>query len=159
MKYETLLNTLDKICEEAPDNFVSYKVDKDNIESLNQTRSKAFIHLYLKVKCGMTSFLERHDFITEGTQDGGVDAYHIDRENKKIYLIQSKFKTTKNKFEKSKITANDLIRMEVQRILKGEEKDSRGNPFSAKIKKFQNEYSKISDQAYYKYLVIILGNL
>jgi hypothetical protein len=159
MKYETLLNTLDKICEEAPDDFVSYKVDKDNIESLNQARSKAFIHLYLKVKCGMTSFLERHNFITEGTQDGGVDAYHIDRDNKKIYLIQSKFKAAKDKFEKWKITANDLIRMEVQRILKGEEKDSRGNPFSAKIRKLQNEWSKISDQAYYKYCVIILGNL
>ena len=159
MKYETLLNTLDKICEAAPDNFVSYKVDKNNIESLNQARSKAFIHLYLKVKCGMASFLERHDFITEGTQDGGVDAYYIDRENKKTYLIQSKFRTTKDKFEKGKITANGLVRMEVQRILKGEEKDSRGNPFSDKIRKFQNEWSKISDQAYYKYFVIILGNL
>ncbi|MFZ3065361.1 MAG: AIPR family protein [Nitrospirota bacterium] len=159
MKYETLLNTLDKICEEAPDNFVSYKVDKNNIESLNQARSKAFIHLFLKVKCGMMSFSERHDFITDGTQDGGVDAYYIDRENKKIFLIQSKFRTTKDNFEKKKITANDLVGMEVQRILKGEEKDSRGNPFSTKIRKFQNEWSKISDQAYYKYSVIILGNI
>lgn len=159
MKYKILLNTLDKICEEAPDNFVSYRVDKNNAEALNQARSKAFIHLYLKVKCGMASFSERHNFITEGTQDGGVDAYHIDRENKKILLIQSKFRTTKNNFEKKKITANDLVRMEVQRILKGEEKDSRGNSFSGKIKKFQEQWSKISDQAYYKYCVIILGNL
>ncbi len=159
MKYEILLDTLDKICEEAPDSFVSYKADKEDVESLNRARSKAFIHLYLKVKCGIASFLERHDFITEGTQDGGVDAYHIDRENKKIFLIQSKFKATKDKFEKSKITANDLIRMEVQRILKGEEKDSRGNLFSTKIKKFQSEWARISDQAYYKYYVIILGNL
>lgn len=159
MKYETLLNTLDKICDEAPDNFVSYKVDENNPESLNQARSKAFIHLYLKVKCGLASFLERHNFITEGTQDGGVDAYYIDRENKKLYLIQSKFRTTKDNFEKKKITADDLVSMEVQRILKGEEKDSRGNSFSAKIKKFQNEWSKISDHALYEYLVIILGNL
>ena len=159
MKYETLLNTLDKICEEAPDKFVSYKTDKSNIDSLNQARSKAFIHLFLKVKCGMASFLERHNFITDGTQDGGVDAYYIDRENKKIFLIQSKFRTTKDNFEKKKITANDLVSMEVQRILKGEEKDSRGNSFSGKIKTFQSEWSKISDQAYYKYCVIILGNL
>lgn len=159
MKYETLLNTLDKICEEAPDNFVSYKVDKSNIESLNQARSKAFIHLFLKVKCGIASFSGRHNFITDGTQDGGVDAYYIDRENKKILLIQSKFRTTKDNFEKKKITANDLVCMEVQRILKGEEKDSRGNSFSAKIKTFQSEWSKISDQAYYKYCVMILGNL
>lgn len=159
MKYETLLNTLDRICEEAPDQFTSYKADKSDINSLNQARSKAFIHLYLKVKCGMASFLERHDFITDGTQDGGVDAYYIDKENKKIYLIQSKFKATESKFEKSKITANDLIRMEVKRILKGEENDSRGTPFSSKIKKFQSEWSKISDQAYYEYRVIFLGNL
>ena len=40
MKYETLLNTLDKICDEAPDNFVSYKVDKSNAEALNRVASK-----------------------------------------------------------------------------------------------------------------------
>ena len=159
MKYETLLNTLDQICEEAPDNLTSYKVDKADLDLLNQARSKAFIHLFLKVKFGITSFVERQDFITEGTQDGGVDAYYIDRENKKISLIQSKFRTTKNNFEKKKITANDLVSMEIQRILKGEKKDSRGNAFSSKIEKFQNEWSKISDQAYYRYCVIILGNL
>lgn len=159
MKYKTLLNTLDKICEEAPDNFVSYKVDKNDIDALNNARSKAFIHLYLKVKCGIANFAERHNFITEGTQDGGVDAYYIDRENKKILLIQSKFRITKTNFEKKKITANDLVSMEVQRILRGEEKDSRRNSFSEKIKKFQKEWSKISDQAYYKYCVIILGNI
>ena len=48
----------------------------------------------------MASFSERHDFIAEGTQDGGVDAYYIDRENKKILLIQSKFRATKDNFEK-----------------------------------------------------------
>ena len=159
MKYKTLLNTLDQICEEAPDNFTSYKVDKTDLDLLNQARSKAFVHLFLKVKFGITSFVERQDFITEGTQDGGVDAYYIDKENKKISLIQSKFRTTKDNFEKKKITANDLVSMEIQRILKGEKEDSRGNDFSSKIKKFQNEWSKISDQAYYKYCVIILGNL
>ena len=106
MKYETLLNTLDKICEEAPDNFVSYKVDKNNTEALNQAGLK-HLYIFLKVKCGMASFSERHNFITEGTQDGGVDAYYIDRENKKLLLIQSKFRATKDNFEKKKITAND----------------------------------------------------
>lgn len=159
MKYRILLNILDKICEEAPNNFTSYKVDEKNLESLNQARSKAFIHLFLKVKCGMMNFAERHDFITEGTQDGGIDAYYIDKENKKILLIQSKFRTNKNNFETKKITANDLVRMEVQRILRGEEKDSKGNPFSSKIKKFQSEWGAISDQAHYKYHVVVLGNL
>ncbi len=159
MKYQTLLNTLDQICEEAPESLALYSVDRTNLDLLNQARSKAFIHLYLKVKFGMASFTERQDFITDGTQDGGVDAYHIDQENKKISLIQSKFRTTKDNFEKKKITANNLVTMEVQRILKGEDKDSRGNEFSSKIKKFQNEWSRISDQAHYKYYVIILGNL
>ena len=142
MKYKILLNTLDKICEEAPDNFVSYKVDKNNVEALNQARSKAFIHLYLKVKCGMASFSERHNFITEGTQDGGVDAYHIDRENKKIILIQSKFRTTKDNFEKKKITANDLVSMEVQRILKGKKKIVEGTLFRKKLKNFKKNGQK-----------------
>lgn len=159
MKYKTLLNILDKICEEAPIRFASYKADKENLESLNQARSKAFIHLFLKVKCGITNFAERHDIITDGQQDGGIDAYYIDKENKKMFLIQSKFRTNKNNFETKKITANDLVSMEVQRILRGEQKDSRGISFSAKIKKLQDDWSKISDQAYYKYCVIILGNL
>jgi len=159
MKYQILLKILDKICEEAPKAFTSYYPDKENLEDLNHARSKAFIHLFLKVKCGMVNFEDRHEFITDGIQDGGIDAYHIDRENKKIILIQSKFRSTKNNFEKDKIKANDLVSMEVQRILKGEKKDSRGIDFSEKIKKFQNEWSKISDQAYYKYNVIILGNL
>lgn len=159
MKYQTLLNTLDKICEEAPINFSSYKPDKKNIDALNKARSKGFIHLFLKVKFGLSSFNERHPLITEGSQDGGVDAYYIDRENKKVFLIQSKFRATKENFEQKKITANDLVRMEVQRILKGEQQDSRGNDFSDKIKSFQKEWSKISDQAHYNYCVIILGNL
>ncbi len=159
MKYETLLNTLDQICEEAPESFTSYRVDRSNLELLNQARSKALIHLFIKVKFGISSFTERHDFITEGTQDGGIDAYYIDRENKRVFLIQSKFRTNKDNFEKKKITANDLVSMEVQRILKGEKEDSRGNKFSSKINKFQMEWSKISDQAYYKYRVIVLGNL
>ncbi len=159
MKYKTLINILDKICEGAPGNFVSYKANKNNINALNQARSKAFIHLFLKVKRGMTSFEERHNFITDGTQDGGVDAYHIDRENKKILFIQSKFRTNKNNFESKKITANDLVSMEIKRILRGENKDSRNVQFSEKIKKFQDEWSKIGDQAYYEYYVVILGNL
>jgi len=159
MRYQTLLNILDKICEEAPGQFTSYKADGDNLDALNQARSKAFIHLFLKVKCGLTNFIERHNFITDGGQDGGIDAYYIDRENKKLFLIQSKFRTSKNNFEQKKITANELISVEVNRILKGEEKDSRGNKFSSKINQFQNEWSQVGDQAHYEYNVIILGNL
>lgn len=158
MRYFTLLKTLDKICESAPQEFNSYKID-DSADQVNKARSKAFIHLFLKVKCGVMGFKKRHELITEGTQDGGLDAYYIDTENKKLYLIQSKFRTTKDNFETKSITSDDLVRMEVDRILKGEGKDSRGNEFNAKVKAFQNEWSKISDHAHYKYIVIILGNL
>ena len=123
MKYLTLLKILDKICEDAPSEFSSYKVDQSDRDALNQARSKAFIHLFLKVKCGVMSFEERHRLITDGTQDGGLDAYYIDRENKKLFLIQSKFRTNENNFESKKITAEDLVTIEVQRILKGEEKE------------------------------------
>lgn len=159
MKYLTLLKILDKICEDAPSEFSSYKVNQSDIDALNQAKSKAFIHLFLKVKCGVMSFEERHRLITDGTQDGGLDAYHIDRENKKLFLIQSKFRTNENNFESKKITAEDLVTIEVQRILKGEEKDSRGNEFSTKVKAFQREWSNVGDQAHYQYKIIILGNL
>lgn len=159
MKYQILLRILDGICNEAPEEYTKYNIDESDDDSINRARSKAFIHLYLQVKCGISGFVKRHDLITDGTQDGGLDAYYIDKENKKIFLIQSKFRSNPSNFEMKKITANDLVTMEIGRILKGEETDSRGNAFSSKILKFQAEWSQISDQAHYDYKVIILGNL
>ena len=105
------------------------------------------------------SFDERHNCITEGTQDGGIDAYFIDRENRKLLLIQSKFRTTADNFTAKSVTADDLVRIEVVRILKGEKTDSAGNEFNHKIQELQKEWSQIGDQAKYDYRVIILGNL
>jgi hypothetical protein len=128
-------------------------------EELNAARSKAFIHLFLKVKCGILAFKERHSHITDGTQDGGIDAYFIDRENKKLLLIQSKFRTTEDNFTAKSLTADDVIKVEVIRILKGEETDSAGKEFNDRIKMLQKEWREITDQALYDCKVVILGNL
>ena len=39
---------------------------------------RGFQAYVLKVKFGVVDFLERHKLITDGPQDGGVDAYCID---------------------------------------------------------------------------------
>lgn len=160
IKYDTLLKILDKIREEAPEEYKSYKIENTTKEDpLNIARSKAFIHLFLKVKCGITNFKDRHSCITEGTQDGGIDAYYIDSENKKLFLIQSKFRTTEDNFTSKTQSADDLVKIEVNRILKGEGKDTRGNEYNSKIKEFQKLWSEIGDQASYDYKIIILGNV
>lgn len=41
MRYFTLLKTLDKICESAPQEFISYKID-GTADQVNKARSKAF---------------------------------------------------------------------------------------------------------------------
>lgn len=161
LKYQTLLKVLDKICEDAPKEFKKYKFNKEKIdtEKMNRARALAFIHLFLEVKFDINQFESRHALITEGSGDGGIDAYYIDNEFKKIYLIQSKFRTTEDNFAEKSIKANDMIKMEIKNILQGKDKDSKGNPFNDKIRNFQKEYSKINDQANYKCLVIFLGNL
>jgi hypothetical protein len=158
-QYQILLRILDCLREEAPAEFASFHPDPKDTDKLNAARSKAYIHLFLKVKFGITNFKYRHSYVTDGSQDGGVDAYFIDTENKKLYLIQSKFRTTEDNFTARSITAGDLVKMEVRRILKGEETDSSGKEFNSKIKQLQSDWSDISDQAKYDYRVIILGNL
>jgi len=111
------------------------------------------------VKCGVINFTERHKLITDGAQDGGIDAYFLDEEKKKLYLIQSKFRNTSDNFEEKSINADDLVKMEIGRILKGYKTDSRGIEFNSKILDFQSKWGKISDPAHYEYIVVILGNL
>jgi hypothetical protein len=159
IKYETLIKILDNICKEAPATYKSYYPDINDCDKVIAARSKAFIHLYLKVICGVSSFNDRNDLITDGVQDGGIDGYFIDSEKKRLYLIQSKFRSTKNNFEEKSIQADELVKMEVAKILRGEEVDSNGIKFNPKIIQFQEKWRVISDHAHYEYIVIILGNL
>lgn len=158
-KYETLVTVLDKLRMEAPLEYKRYRPLDTDIEKLNQARSKAFIHLFLKVKFGLLDFREREGVITEGSYDGGVDAYYIDSNAKKIYLIQSKFRTNENNFQQKEIQLEELLNMDVDRITKGELKDEDGNEYNSKIKQLIREISEIGDSGRYSYEVVILANL
>lgn len=158
-QYETLIKILDRLRDEAPASYKPYKPDDGDDEKLVKARSLAFIHLLLKVKFGMTEFLTRHEHITDGTQDGGLDAYFIDEERKRLYLIQSKFRNTPDNFDGKSISTDELIKIEVSRITKGEAADSNGQPFNSKIVSFQKKLRDIRDIAKYDYVVILLGNI
>ena len=158
-KYKMLVSVLDRLNLEAPSSYKTYSPHLEDTEAVQQARSLAFIHLLLKVNFGITDFLSRHRQITDGSQDGGMDAYHIDTERKKLYMIQSKFRNTTKNFDEKSMKADDLIKMEVTRITKGKETDSNGNRFNDKILAFQKEIRNIRDIAKYDYIVLLLGNV
>lgn len=159
MKYEILINILDKIRAEAPTKYVRYKPSDSEPEKINNARSRAFIHLYLKVLFGILTFDERERLITDESYDGGIDGYYIDSETKSIYLIQSKFRTTEKNFENKEIALTEILAMDINRVLEGEECDENGNTYNGKIKQLQREVSNLSDIARYTYKVILLANL
>lgn len=159
MSYTTLVRTLDTLRKEAPKNFKSYHPRNEDIEKLNQARSSAYIHLFLKVRFGLGDFAKRHEYICDGSQDGGVDGYFIDTDDRCITLIQSKFRTTEKNFEEKSIDVAELLKMEVGRISRGEKLDSNGNPFSARISALQKKINEIRDIALYRWHVVILANL
>jgi hypothetical protein len=98
MSYTILIRTLDSLRKEAPRAFKSYHPKAEEAEKLNKARSTAFIHLFLKVRFGLSEFLKRHEYICDGTQDGRIDGFFIDTEARCITLIQSKFRTTEKNF-------------------------------------------------------------
>ncbi|MGB3607581.1 AIPR family protein [Psychroserpens sp.] len=160
-KFDTLINILDKIIDEAPSS-MSKKYPKTvtaKEESLNQSRSRAFIHLYLKVNFGILDFTEREHYITDGSYDGGIDGYYISQENKTIYFIQSKFRTNSKNFQEKEIELKEILVMDVNRILDGEVLDESGNEYNGKIKQLQREISTTENIARYSYQVIILANI
>lgn len=158
-KYATLLRVLDDLRFEAPESDHSYRPDSENPEELNSARSLAFAHLFLKVKCGLDTFAEREKRTCDGKSDGGLDAYFIDRPARKILLLQSKFRTTAEGFKDKEISADDLVKMELDRILKGKRHNSNGVSYNGRVHAFQKELQRIGDIALYQYRVIILANL
>ena len=158
-KYETLIKIIDELRNEAPGNFTRYHPKDNELDKLNQARSRAFIHLFLKGMYGLDKFQEREDYITDDPYDGGVDAYYIDASLKEIIFIQSKFRTNETNFETKEISYDELLAMDVDRILKGEELDERQNPYNSKIKTMQKKIQEIEDIARYSYKVVILANL
>lgn len=159
MKYDIYVRILDQIISEAPPSYTRYHLSNTDIEKINQARSRASIHLYLKVSFGLLNFEERERVITDGTYDGGIDGYYIDIETKTIYLIQAKFRTNENNYEKKQISLEELLNMDINRILEGEEKDENENNYNGKIKQLQREVANLSDVARYNYTVVLLANL
>ncbi|EOX1541378.1 AIPR family protein [Vibrio cholerae] len=156
-KYSTLLNILDKIISEAPDKYKKLYSTNDD-KKLEQARSRAYIHLYLMAKFGMLDFLERESLILDGPGDGGIDAYYIDADSKSINIIQSKFRHNKKNFESKEIEIDELLKMDITRILEGEICCENGNRYNGKVKSFQDALDKLKNKAKYEYNVIILAN-
>lgn len=48
-KYDILVNIVDQIMGEAPSGYKRYYPEPQNIEKVDQARSRVFIHLFLKV--------------------------------------------------------------------------------------------------------------
>ncbi|MFD1121007.1 AIPR family protein [Methylophilus flavus] len=160
MKYNFLINVLDKLRYEATSSYIKrYLPNENDLEKINQARSRAYIHLYLKVLFGILDFDEREKLITDDPYDGGIDGYYIDEDRKFIYLIQSKFRITEHLFENKEIRLDEILTMDIDRILGGELTDENNNPYNGKIKKLQREIAETPDIARYNYRVTILANL
>ncbi len=158
-KYDILINIVDQLMGEAPSGYKRYYPDPKNIENLNQARARVFIHLFLKVKFGINEFLEREEYITDGTNDGGIDAYYIDEDNKTILFVQSKYRRTKDNFENKVIELDEILKMDTDRIVDGEEESEDGISYNGKIKNMLQKIRDIDDIGRYRYQVVILANL
>lgn len=159
MSYDLLINALDLLRKEAPKTYKTYHPTRSNIEKVNQARAKALIHLFLKVHYGIEEFSARESLLCDGVQDGGIDGFYIDQENKLITLIQSKFRTSEKNFENKEIDLSELLKMEISRVTKGETSDSNGVPFSSKIISLQDKIQRTQNLATYDWKVVILANL
>lgn len=158
-KYSTLLRILDSIRAEAIGTKWEMRYQgRSDIEHLQQARSRAFIHLYLKVMFGLADFAERESYVTDGTADGGIDGYFIDREMRRIHLLQSKFRNTEKNFEQKEIAPEDLLVMDIDRITGGQKEGLDGVPYNGKIQGLMRHISELPDIARYNYQITIIAN-
>lgn len=159
-RYEILRNILAGILNEAPEKYSKlYEKDPNKTDQYNNSLSRAFIHLFLKVRFDLLDFEQREYYVTDGGNDGGIDGYFIDKEQKVIYLFQSKFRANENNFHDKEITLKELLAMDIQRILEGNQCDEKGIDYRGKILQLQREVNEIDDIPRYTYKVIIFANL
>lgn len=160
MKYDTFIRILDQIRKEAPESMrATYRPAEDKVEELNYARSRAYIHLYLKVAFGLVDFEERERYVTDGKYDGGIDGYFINSDNRVVYFIQAKFRANEKNFEAKKIELEEILVMDINRILDGDTSDEMGNKYNGKILQMQRDISANPDIARYSNKVVILANL
>jgi AIPR protein len=159
-RYDTLCRVLDSLCHEAPSAVRIYHPPPGNQEKLIQARSRALLHLFLKARFGLLDFAARERCITDGPHDGGIDAYFINKNTKTIYVLQSKFRATAGNFVGSNVSAEDLLKMDIKRVMSGATKDELGQAYNNQIRKgLQKSLQQIPDVASYTTRVAILGNL
>jgi len=161
-KYKILVDILDKLRQEvkrSEQTFNKYNPSPTETEKINQARARSYIHLFLKVSFGLLEFREREHYVTDGSYDGGIDGYFINKENKTIYFIQSKFRINERNFERKEIDLEEVLVMDINRILDGETLDEAGNAYNGKILQLQREIRELDNIARFSYKVIILANL
>lgn len=160
-KYEILTRILDRIVGEGAKigRLSIYKKADASDEARDQARARAYIHLFLESKFGIYEFAKREGQITESSYDGGIDAYHIDHDLRKIFLIQSKFRNGAKNFSEKTIGIGEITRIDADRILEGETHDSAGNKYSGHIDGLQRAITAIDDITPYTFSVIILANV
>lgn len=158
-KHRLLNKTLDNIAQSAPTNLSIYHADPENVDAQIHKYSRAQIHLFLRVRFGILDFNIVESQITDGTNDGGLDAYHIDEEKKIIYLIQSKYKVTPEGYLNNDVDWREFFKMELDRIVRGEAGSISGNEYNGKIKGLQQKIRNINDIARWNYILIYLGNV
>lgn len=161
-RYQILLNVLDEIRHESHETkYEKLYIDQARLEDEEYVigaRSRAYIHLYLKVMYGLFDFTQREQFVTDGSRDGGIDGYYIDAEKKIIYLIQSKFRTREENFEFKVVNLEELAKMDLDRILKGEDLDLQGERYNGKIQGMVRNIRETEGVGRYKYKVIVIAN-
>jgi hypothetical protein len=159
-KYQILLRILDAIRSEAAGTkwVKKYAVDDTGPEAIAAARARAYVHLYLKVMFGIIDFKDREPYVTDGGYDGGIDGFYIDRDAKRIYLLQSKFRQTESNFEQKSIDHSELLSMDIERITSGETLDEAGNAYNGKILGLIRMISELPDVARYNYCISIIAN-
>jgi AIPR protein len=157
--FSTLIKVIDKLRGEAPSSLSIYNPPPGNQEAVTQARSRGLLHLYLKARFGIADFDKREQHITDGPDDGGVDAFFIESTTKTIFAIQSKFRATAANFASVNLTPSDLLKIDISRMLAGETRSEQGHSYNEKIrKKFLGEIKKVPDIGRYKTVVVLLGN-
>ena len=160
-KYRILLNILDKIVLDgaASGTRSLYRAAAHNQVDRDQARARAYIHLFLEASFGLWDFADRESQITESSYDGGIDAYHIDADEKIVFLVQSKFRTNAHNFNEKHISIDEVSRIDADRILRGETHDEAGNPYSGHIRGLQRQLRSLPDIARYRYRMVLLANV